>query len=181
MNYVTVHQETDLLICKECKFALIPSRINTHFSGRPYQLNPGLRRQIEIDISHIDDLVKTPSEIEAKIQSFLETFDNTYSIPELAIYSDGLACSYCSFISRSRVPIQEHLKDIHDWENPRKRGQRKKNSLQDPWEINVPCQRFFKSDPEKQYFRVNSIRASPIRIPTRPRVERSRRERSSSS
>ena len=132
MNYVTVHQETDLLICKECKFALIPSRINSHFSGTPHQLKPRIRRQIELDISYIDDLVKSQSEIEAKIQSFLETFDNTYSIPELAIYSDGLACSHCSYITRSLRPIQNHYRDYHDWKNPRKSGQRKKNSKNDP-------------------------------------------------
>ena len=176
MNYVTVHQETDLLICKECKFALIPSRINTHFSGTPHQLQPRIRRQIEVDISHINGLVKTQSEIEAKIQSFLEIFDNTYSIPELAIYSDGLACSYCSFIARSRVPIQEHLKDIYDWENPRKSGQRKKNFKNDPWKTNVLYQRFFESNSKKEYFRVNSIRASPTSISIRSRVEESRRE-----
>ena len=183
MDYITIHRETGLLICKECRFALIPSRIDRHFSKNPHKLKPNIRTQIEtyISQSNSDNLVTNNQEIRSTIQRFLNSFDQTSVIPELAIYSDGLGCSYCSYISRSRRPIQDHYKDVHDWENPRIRGRKKRSTENDPWETNVPCQQFFKSEPGKGYFRVNSIRASPSRIPIRPRIEISRSRESNSS
>ena len=105
MDYILVHEETRLLICKECKFALTPSRINRHFTGEPHRLNPTIRRQIIDDISHIDYLVDDDQEVKSNIEKFLESFNNSSFIPQLALYEDGLACSKCSYISRSRRPI----------------------------------------------------------------------------
>ena len=140
MDYITIHRETDILICKSCKFALIPSRINTHFRDSPHRLNPTIRSEIEDYISYIfSDIITEEHEIQPRIQTFLKSFDHTSFISELAIYSDGLACPYCSYISRSRRPIQSHLKDFHDWENPRIRGRKKKSNENDPWNINVLC------------------------------------------
>ena len=183
MDYITIHQETGLLICKDCKFALIPSRINRHFSISPHRLNPQIRSQIENYIAHInhDNLVTYDHEIKPRIQTFLESFDQSSFISKLAIYSDGLACPNCSYISRSINPIQTHLKEYHDWENPRIRGRKKKSNENDPWNINVSCQQFFRSGLGSEYFRVNSNRASPISVPIRPRIEISREEESNSS
>lgn len=106
MDYITIHSETGLLICKDCKFALIPSRINRHFLGNPHKLNPTIRSQIEDYISHIySDLVTEEQDIKSRIQIFLNSFDHTSFVPGLAIYSDGLACPDCSYISRSSRPI----------------------------------------------------------------------------
>ena len=115
MNSIIIHHETGLLICKDCKFALIPSRINTHFKDSPYKLKPHNRTQIENYISHLDhnNLVTHNREIKSRIQIFLESFDQISSIPNLAIYSDKLACSYYSYISRSHRPIQDYLKEFH--------------------------------------------------------------------
>ena len=116
MNSIIIHYQTDLLICKDCKFALIPSRINTHFKDSPHKLKPLDRTLIENYISHLDsnNLVTHDHEIKSRIQTFLESFNQTSSIPELAIYSDNYAYPYCSYISRSRRPIQDHLKEFHD-------------------------------------------------------------------
>ena len=183
MDYITFHRETGLLICKDCKFALIPSRINRHFSKNPHKLKPQTRSEIENYISQLNsnNLITSDSEIRPIIERFLNSFNQTPIIPDLAIYSDGLSCSYCSYISRSRRPIQDYYREIHNWENPRVRGRKKKSKNDDPWEHNVSCQQFFKSGPGKQFFRVYSIRASPSRIPIRPRIEISRTRESSSS
>lgn len=53
MDYITIYSETGLLICKDCKFALIPSRINTHFSNSSYRLSSSIRSEIRDYISHI--------------------------------------------------------------------------------------------------------------------------------
>ena len=142
MNYITIHSETGLLICKDCKFALIPSRIDRHFTRNPYNLKPHIRTQIKEYISHlhIHNLITKDSEITSSIQLFLESFDQTSFIPKLSLYSDELGCSQCSYTSRSTRPIQNHLREYHDWENTRIRGRKKKSYENNPWKINVSCQ-----------------------------------------
>ena len=116
MNSIIIHHETDLLICKDCKFALIPSRINSHFKDSPHKLRPHIQSQIKNHISQLDsnNLVTHDHEIKSRIQIFLQSFDQTSSISNLAIYSNELACPYCSYISRSQNPIQVHLKEFHN-------------------------------------------------------------------
>ena len=95
MNSIIIHYETNLLICKDCKFALIPSRINTHFKNSPHKLKPHNRTQIENYISHLDknNLVTHNREIKSRIQIFLKSFDQISSIPNLATYSDEVIYS----------------------------------------------------------------------------------------
>ena len=116
MNSIIIHYETNLLICKDCKFALILSRINTHFKDSPYKLKPLNRTLIKNYISQLDsnNLITYNHEIKSRIQIFLESFNQTSSISKLAIYLDKLAYSYYSYISRSRRPIQDYLKEFHD-------------------------------------------------------------------
>ena len=116
MNSIIIHYKTNLLICKDCKFALIPSRINTHFKDSPHKLKPLDRTLIENNISQLDNnnLVTHNREIKSRIQIFIKSFDQTSSIPNSAIYSDEVIYSYCLYISRSRRSIQNYLKEIHD-------------------------------------------------------------------
>ena len=73
MDSIIIHHETGLLICKDCKFALIPSRINTHFKDSPHKLKPHNRTQIENHISYLNhnNLVTHDREIKSRIQIFL--------------------------------------------------------------------------------------------------------------
>ena len=75
MDSIIIHHETGLLICKDCKFALIPSRINKHFRDSPHKLRPHNRTQIENHFSHIDNLVTHNHQIKSRIQTFLESID----------------------------------------------------------------------------------------------------------
>ena len=181
MNSIIIYHETGLLICKDCKFALIPSRINKHFRDSPHKLRSHIRTQIENYFSHIDNLVTYDHQIKSRIQIFLESINQTSSISELAIYSNELACSYCSYISRSRRSIEDYLKAYHDWENSRIRGRKKKSNENNSWEINISCQRFFKFGFELDYFRVNSNRASPNKVSIGSSIKISRERDSSSS
>ena len=114
MNSIIIHYETNLLICKDCKFALIPSRINTHFKDSPHKLRPHIRTQIKNHFSHINNLVTHNHQIKSRIQTFLQSFDQTSSIPNLATYSNKVIYSYYSYISRSRRSTHAHLKEIHN-------------------------------------------------------------------
>ena len=69
MDSIIIHHETGLLICKDCKFALIPSRINTHFKDSPYKLKSLDRTLIKNYISQLDsnNLVTHDYEIKSRI------------------------------------------------------------------------------------------------------------------
>ena len=69
MDYIIIHRETGLLICRDCKFALIPSRIDRHFSINPHKLRPNIRTQIKnyISQSNSDNLVTSNYEIRSTI------------------------------------------------------------------------------------------------------------------
>ena len=107
MDYITIHRETGLLICKDYKFTLIPSRINTHFLINLYKLKPDIRTQIQnyISQSNSNNLITNDQEIRSTIERFLNSFHQTPIISDLAIYLDGLGCSNCSYVSRSKRPI----------------------------------------------------------------------------
>ena len=75
MDSIIIYHQTSLLICKDCKFALISSRINTHFKDSPYRLKPYNRTQIENYVSYIDNLVTYDYEIKSRIRIFLKSFD----------------------------------------------------------------------------------------------------------
>ena len=107
MNSIIIYYETNLLICKGYKFALIPFRINIYFKDLSYKLKSLDRTLIENYISQLDsnNLVTYNHEIKSRIQIFLKSFNQTSFISELAIYLDELICSYCLYISRSRRSI----------------------------------------------------------------------------
>ena len=67
MDSIIIYYETSLLICKDCKFALIPSRINIYFKDSPHKLKPYYRTQIENYFSYIDNLVTYDREIKSRI------------------------------------------------------------------------------------------------------------------
>ena len=103
MNSIIIYYKTNLLICKDCKFALILSRINIYFKNSPHKLKPHNRTQIDNYISYLDhdNLVTHNREIKSRIQIFLQSFNQISFIPNLALYLDEVAYSYCSYISHS--------------------------------------------------------------------------------
>lgn len=77
MNYVIVHEEINILICKECKFVIIFFRINIYFSGEPHQLNSQIRKKIENDISSFDNIININEGIKFNIENLFRFFDNS--------------------------------------------------------------------------------------------------------
>ena len=117
IDYISIHEATGLLIYKQCKYSLIPSRINSHFTGPPHRSSPNIRFQIRSSLSGRAGLVKNKQGIDPSINHFIQNSSNAISpfiISDLALYQDRLACSYYSYISRSIDPIKKHLKNIYN-------------------------------------------------------------------
>ena len=67
MNSIIIYYKTNLLICKDYKFALISFRINIYFANSPYKLKPSNRTLIKNHISYLDNLVTYNYEIKSRI------------------------------------------------------------------------------------------------------------------
>ena len=159
MEYVTRIRDTSLLACKTCRFALIPSRIDSHFQQPPHRLDIQTRNNIISYIRQLSSLVTNNDEIRETINQIPR---NPKYFPELTLYQDGFECQEHSYIVRNVRSIQIHYRDFHNWINPRGRGQKISIVAEVPWNINVPCQRFFHINPGQEYFRVTlSSRVSP--------------------
>jgi len=166
MEYISILGDTGFIACKQCKYSIILSGLEAHFRLKPHQLALEVRGQILSEAQKYPNLIRSREEIkDSDIPSSFPFF-----FPDLALYSDGLACQDCSYIVRSEKTISKHYKDEHEWQNPRGKGRIPKTSLKSiPWASNISCQQFFHTPPGKSYFRVNSKRPFSDRQ-TRPRT-----------
>ncbi len=165
MEYVLIIGDTGFLACKECKYSILPSSISSHFR-RVHGLSSELREEILSEIGKYASLILDPKGV--KDSTIPSSFP--YFFPDLALYTDGLACQDCPYIVRSEDRVRKHYREIHDWENPRKKCRIPKSTKKDvPWKSDIPCQQFFRSPPGHSYFRVNPKRPFTDRE-TRPRT-----------
>ncbi|KAL6716774.1 hypothetical protein ACLMJK_004686 [Lecanora helva] len=147
--------DTGLLACTKCKYSILPTRISSHFKGSPHQLSPNERRKVAEDISIISGIFRDLEDLEKlRIPSSFP-----YFFPELVLFSDGLACQDCPYITRGSKQIIDHYTKIHSWENPRKKGGKQRKIKNFSWKSNISYQRFFPSGQKSSLFRVNPNRA----------------------
>jgi len=166
MDFISILGDTGLLACLRCKFSVLPSSIEFHFLNSPHRLSTDERRRITSEIEKYPELIRNTSGLEEV--DFPTSFP--YFFPDLPLYSNGLQCQDCFYISRDRKTIVAHYREEHGWENPRKRGEKiKKNEEEDvPWKSEVHCQRFFIRAPKNGFFEVNPRRI--FGTETRPEV-----------
>ena len=82
---------------------------------------------------------------------------------------DGLKCQLrdeygnrCQYIACQVRKIQEHCRQVHQWENPQKKGRPEAGrEVQVPWRSGVHCQHFFVRGPGAQYFEIQAEGSSP--------------------
>lgn len=124
MEYISILGDTGFIACKQCKYSIILSSLNTHFRLKPHQLSLEIREQILFEAQKYPSLIKSRDGIkDIKIPSSFPFF-----FPNLALYSDGLACQDCPYIVRSERNILKHYREEHEWENPRGKGRMPKTS-----------------------------------------------------
>jgi hypothetical protein len=49
--------EFRVIICKECKYAVLPSHIMAHLAGKPHRLEVDERRRIADTVAEVDGLI----------------------------------------------------------------------------------------------------------------------------
>jgi hypothetical protein len=71
----------------------------------------------------------------------------------------------CQYISCHRQMIQEHCRQVYQWENPQKKGRPETGrEVPVPWRTSVHCQHFFVRGPGAQYFEVQAVGTSPVTL-----------------
>ncbi|KAG9241063.1 hypothetical protein BJ878DRAFT_558988, partial [Calycina marina] len=167
-----------VIVCKECKYAVLPGHIDTHFAGKPHYLEVKERRRIADKVAdQVNGLIMN--------EEALRRWDFQFPAPtsppiewlakpikgalQCMIETDGHICGYiCNTVGR----IREHCIEEHQWKSNNKGGRRKKHTSQQssttPWRTGVSCQRFFVQGPKSGYFEVQAI--DPQRIPSRAEI-----------
>src|SRR6516164_6897731 len=170
MEYFTHLPEFQVIICKKCEFAVLPSYIHAHFAAKPqHGVGKDERQRIVNVVAEIDGLIQNNEEL----RQCKFPFPLQISKPITALAKprkNGMRCTFsvagspCSYICCSMQQMQEHCWEEHKWKSKDKGGYSKKRSNQQqkvPWRTEVHCQRFFKSGAKSRYFEVQDEDVSP--------------------
>ena len=145
-----------IVICTvlSCRYAVLPSNIDTHLRVQ-HQISVAKRRDIIHYIKAIPNIIMDQTQLQTEYQN---PTPNESPIPQLPVYTDGLACNYraCPYVYRGRNNIIRHCESVHGWVNPYKRGGslRNRQNRVYPWRVGVHCQRLFIRGVQQEYFEV---------------------------
>ena len=176
MEYFTHLPNFQVIVCKECQYAVLPSHIDTHFAAKPqHGLGKKERQRIANAAAEINRLIGNEETLRRCEFPFPPS--TSKPIPALAKpRTDGIRCTFdiaskpCFYICCSIQKMQEHSWEEHRWKSKNKGGRQKKRGNTNqaaPWRTGVHCQRFFKQGPKSGYFEVQNEEASPRSNPPR--------------
>jgi hypothetical protein len=156
MNPFIHLSQYSVIVCKKCKYAILPSQIDAHLSNKKkHRYSKEERQSIIQEVAKLPGLIQS----EAQLEAFVFPQPNSPAIPELkAAKPNGLKCRLCAYVVCHRQLIQEHYRTVHGWENEQKKGRSsyKKRQVEPewPWISGVHCQQFFKQGPKSGFFEV---------------------------
>lgn len=161
--------EFQVVICKKCKYAVLPSCIDSHFAPeRPHGLTRKARRQITDGLGRIGGLIKNEEIL--KSCKFPFPADTSSPIAALAApQSNGFRCTFhvgegvtCPYVCGNIRNIRKHSWSEHGWKSINKGGRPKKDapkvSQEVPWRSGVLYQRIFVQGPKSGFFEVGRDR-----------------------
>ena len=162
MDHLIHLPEFQLIVCKKCQYAVLPSHIDTHFATKPHKLGSKERQRIARAVAEINRLIEN----EEALQQSEFTFPPTTSPPIAALgkpEENGLQCTVCQYICCNIKGMQNHQWEEHEWKSQQKRGRPKKSNedKQVPWRTGVHCQRFFSWGHKSGYFEVRKAEPTP--------------------
>jgi Orsellinic acid/F9775 biosynthesis cluster protein D len=170
-----------LIVCSECKHAVLPSSVRTHMQDRTKHTTTKQELDQLIDrISLIPDLILAREELNNLIMPQV----SNPPIPQLRVPRiDGMKCQLwnkfeqCSYISCHLGAIQTHCKMQHNWNNQQQKGKRRNGKVYDiPWISGIHCQQFFVRGSGAQYFEVAKPEILEIEIQEQDEQKRITRE-----
>ena len=144
-----------IIICQQCRFAVIPNQVESHLASIKHRVSPAKRRLIRDHIMAIPDLILTRAQLADEL---IVPIPGQAPIPGLPVFHNGLACEFagCRFVCQAKTSMKEHCREKHQWANPYSRGGsiRQRRAHIYPWRENVHCQQLFTRGPRPEYFEV---------------------------
>lgn len=167
MEFITHLPQFRVVVCRECRYAVLPSSIDAHFARlRPHGFTKQARARISAAVADIGSLILNQDELSALEFPFPAASANP--IAELAAPEpNGFRClaeaeggDACLYIGRSTRRMREHCGEKHGWKSRNKGGYHKAAVIGDvqevPWRSGVYYQRFFKQGSNSRYFEVSA-------------------------
>jgi len=161
MEYFHHLVEYQLVVCKECGYAVWPDQIEGHLTGKHHKMQRKNARSVAEEVRSWGSLVPFASEL-----NIPEKVDR--AIAQLPLYKDGLMCKLdtrrCKYICRDKKTLEGHWRQVHQWSVTAGReggsGRPKKEMVERRYNEatkQVYCQRFFASRGGSQYFEVERV------------------------
>ena len=160
MNQFVHLVEWQVIVCKKCQYAVLPSEIDTHFQKSPiHGLSKKDRRYIASQVAKINRLIRDEEQLKSEF-----VFPPSIILPIAALQepkTNGLRCTFtagkepCRYISCSIQKIKVHCQQVHQWSNPQKGRPQGNSRSRVPWKTNIHCQRFFSHRVYSRYFEVS--------------------------
>ena len=99
-----------VIVCRQCKYAVLPSQIDAHLSSKKHGLGKDQRQRIVREVGKVLGLIWN----ERQLETFQFPPATAIAIPELrAARRDGLKCRLCKYVICHRQLIQEHCRTVH--------------------------------------------------------------------
>jgi hypothetical protein len=162
MEHFTHLTQYQIIICKDCKYAVLPSQIDSHLASAKHRIPVRRRRAIQEKIQTWPELLQN----EADLVRLQMPTHGPPPLEQLEVYVDGRKCGTCGHIMRTDEGIKKHYRIRHGWVNHWKKGlkatdrRRARLSVGRPWTEGVHCQRFFPQGRRQEYFEMQPSRPS---------------------
>jgi hypothetical protein len=137
------NREWQVLVCKQCKFAVPPGHIRGHIREKH---RTAVQDQGDEIVAFIDTLTQIARSPDAVIQPKA----NSGAVEGIPVHYDGYRCiqwvngGECNYTCRQRRGITRHCQQRHAWKSARKRGQTKAQPNEVPmWVEGQACQMLF--------------------------------------
>jgi len=135
-----------IIRCKSCKYAVVPAQIERHVKDHHPQVVPARRKTISQAATGLPNIAHRPEDV-------IYPTRNDEPVPGFPVVTDALVCNGqkegqpCEYVCAAVRTMQQHCKDLHNWENSQKRGgnarAKSKHVSNRMWEHGIWCQRFF--------------------------------------
>ncbi|KAK0335650.1 hypothetical protein LTR94_011905 [Friedmanniomyces endolithicus] len=167
--------ECKVVICKHCRYAIIPSNIRNHIKTQHTSVTRRQRQEIVERVTCMDV---------AQVHTDVQRPDaDSEPVSELPMFRDGLRCQntigdqLCEYVCRDVSGMQQHQRHIHQWVNPQKRGgdrrseDRARRSYTLPWLDGQLCQPLFRTEQKARHDRSRTIEEFGERTVASPWIE----------
>jgi hypothetical protein len=166
MEYFVHLPDYQVVICKECKHAVLPGHIDAHLGGEKHGLKKPDRDMILEEIAEINGLIGNEETLKrcefpfppAISQPIAELVAPNGGAFECKLETGGRLCTY---ICCTEYGMRQHCWAEHRWKSTDKGGrpqkhQKKKRAKEIAWNTGIYCQRFFIQGPKSNYFKVEN-------------------------